>query len=286
MRGAMLPRMFVRLKRDSLEAILAPAIGGGIAAFRADGRAIFRCDAQRAADARALGEFPMGPYANRIARGTFRWRNEQVSLPRNFGDHPHPLHGVGWRRPWTCRVESECCAVMELASGSDADWPWRTTMTRAVSLTDGALEIAFALRNDDARPMPASIGLHPHFPAAGAVLRLAAQTQLMTTPDGVPRDARRTDAVAQLAAGAPACVLALDHCLEGWDGMAEIAWPTHSVRIGTSPPQAFVQVYAPAGADFFCVEPMSAPPDAVNRGAAAELAPGETLAFTTRFAPG
>jgi aldose 1-epimerase len=275
--------MFVRLKRDSLEAILAPGVGGAIAGFRAHGRALFRCDAQRGGDARAMGEFPLGPYVNRIAHGAFRWRNEAHTLPRNFGDHPHPLHGVGWTRAWDYEVLSEHAARMTLACDADAHWPWAIRMTRDIALAADALEVSFALRNEDARPMPASLGLHPYFPAAGATLRLNAAAQLMTTSDGVPTDSARTPVMDDLAAGADVSALALDHCLEGWDGVAEIRWPAHALRIEA--PSACVQVYAPAGADFFCVEPMTAPPDAVNRGASAELAPGESLAFTARFVP-
>jgi aldose 1-epimerase len=46
-----------------------------------------------------------------------------------------------------------------------------------------------------------------------------------------------------------------------------------------------VQLYRPPRGDFFCLEPQSAMPDAVNRevGGALELAPGQTLAFTTKL---
>jgi aldose 1-epimerase len=272
--------MRVRLKRDSLEADIAPGIGGAIAAFRHDGRDMFV-----AADPRGVAEFPMGPYVNRIADGRFRWRNEAVTLPRNFGDHPHPLHGIGWQRAWSCDVLSASAAQLRLAHEADASWPWRVKMTRGIALMESGLEVVTSLTNDDARPMPASIGLHPFLPAAGAVLKLNATAQVLTTEDGIPVRVERTPVVDALATGVNVEVLALDHCFSGWDGRAEIVWPTHTLRIETEPAQRYVQVFTPKGAGFFCVEPQSAAPDAVNRAGygAIELAPGETLAFTVRY---
>ena len=277
--------MRVRLKRDSLEADITPDIGGGLAAFRHDGRDMLRAAADDVTDPLALGEFPMAPYVNRIAHGRFRWRKDTIVLPRNFGDHPHPLHGVGWRAAWTCAKVSEHAARLKLTHMADAAWPWRVTMTRDIALLCDGLEITLAVTNDDARPMPASIGLHPYFPATGAVLRLAARAQVLTTDDGIPTGSAHTAAVDALARGVRVGDLALDHCFAGWDGRAEIAWPDRCLRIETDPPQRFVQVYTPTGADFFCVEPQSAMPDAVNRAESGvvELAPGETLTFATRF---
>lgn len=277
--------MRVRLKRDSLEADIAPETGGGIAAFRAGGRDIFRCDGNEPSEAGDLGAFPMAPYVNRIARGTFLWRNETIVLPRNFGDHPHPLHGVGWRAAWTCERRGADAARLSLSHKADASWPWDVAMTQDIALTADGLVIALSLTNADVRPMPASIGLHPFFPAPGAVLRLSADAQVITTPDGIPTGLAQTADVEALADGVRVETLALDHCLVGWDGCADIIWPDRRVRIETDPPQSFVQVFTPPGADFFCVEPQSAMPDAVNRSrsGAVTLAAGEAMSFETRF---
>lgn len=277
--------MRVRLERDSLEAIVAPAVGGGIAAFRVAGRDVLRAAPADADAPLALGEFPMAPYVNRIAHGRFRWCGETIMLPRNFGDHPHPLHGIAWQRTWRCAREGADAAVLVLDAPASDAWPWAIHFERRVRLTASALEIASVLTNVDSRPMPASIGLHPYFPATGARLRLSAGSQWLTTPDGVPTEAARTPAVEALAAGADVSALALDHCFAGWDGVAEIAWPGLRLRIETAPAQRFVQIYTPPGQDYFCVEPQSAMPDAVNReeSGVVALAAGEQLAFTARF---
>ncbi len=277
--------MRVRLKRDSLEADIAPRVGGAIAAFRRDGRDILRAAPENADDPTTMAEFPMGPYVNRITLGHVRWHGETFLLPLNFGDHPHPLHGIGWRSAWSCERLNRHAVRLRLARDADSSWPWRLTMERVIALSDSGLEIAFTLTNEDVRSMPASIGSHPFFPAPGAVVTLKTAAKVLTTDDGAPVRTAHTPAVDALAAGARAEDLALDHCFTGWDGRADIAWPTHTLHIETDPPQRFVQVFAPPGAGFFCVEPQSAAPDAVNRegSGVATLQPGEALTFTTRF---
>jgi len=279
--------MRVRIKLDSLEADLAPDMGGAIAAFRHRGRAIFRAPAVGANDVTDLGEFPMAPYVNRIAHGRFRWRNEDIALPRNRAEQIHPLHGVGWQEAWTCERLSKSAARMRLACAASRRWPWAVSMERTVSLQPAALDVAFALTNHDARPMPASIGLHPYFPLAGAHVRLNVETMWLSAADGIPLMNRREPKVDALASCVRMEDLDVDDCFAGWDGRAEIAWPDLTLCIETEPPQRFVQIYRPRRGDFFCLEPQSAMPDAVNRasdeGGVLELACGETLAFTTRF---
>lgn len=230
-----------------------------------------------------LAEFPMAPYVNRIARGRFRWRGETIALPRNFGDHPHPLHGTGWQSQWTCERLDAAQARMSLRAGACAAWPWAIAVERLVTLTGDAMEIATTLTNADARPMPASVGSHPYFPAAGASVQLSAGAQMLTTEEGIPLRAERTAAVDALARGAEVSGLALDHCFTGWDGAATLAWPGLTLHMETDPPLRFAQVYAPRGADFFCVEPMTAAPDSVNQGGAADLAAGDSLRARVRF---
>ena len=53
----------------------------------------------------------------------------------------------------------------------------------------------------------------------------------------------------------------LDNCFTGWNGEARIPGP----RIHADGIFGNLQVFTPAGADFFCVEPVSHVPDAINR---------------------
>jgi aldose 1-epimerase len=83
----------------------------------------------------------------------------------------------------------------------------------------------------------------------------------------------------------------LDNCFTAWDGTADILAGRASLRIEASAVFRQLQVFTPTWADFFCVEPISHVPDAVNRSdlpidqAMHILEPNETLSGTVRFTP-
>jgi aldose 1-epimerase len=81
----------------------------------------------------------------------------------------------------------------------------------------------------------------------------------------------------------------LDNCFTGWDGIAEVEAGQAGLRVEASKAFASLLVFTPSRADFFCVEPVSHIPDAVNRGdlaagqAMASLSAGDSLTGTIRF---
>src|SRR6187399_481226 len=81
---------------------ISPGAGGAIASFTVDGIDVLRRTppAERDANVRAHACYPLVPYSNRIAHAKLRFAGRDFELDRNFGDHPHSIHGVGWQRPW------------------------------------------------------------------------------------------------------------------------------------------------------------------------------------------
>ena len=83
----------------------------------------------------------------------------------------------------------------------------------------------------------------------------------------------------------------LDNCFTGWDGPADIIAGPASLRIEATAVFGQLQVFTPSWADFFCVEPVSHVPDAINRPdlptdqAMRVLEPHESLSGTIRFCP-
>jgi aldose 1-epimerase len=81
----------------------------------------------------------------------------------------------------------------------------------------------------------------------------------------------------------------LDNCFTGWDGVADIAAGPASLRISGSAAFGNFQVFTPHWADFWCAEPVSHAPDAINRPdlpadqAMRVLEPGEAFGGTIRF---
>lgn len=78
---------------------IAPQMGGAIAAFALDGRPVLRTMTDAAIarrDVRLASCYPLVPYSNRIRDAQLRFGGRDYALARNFGAHPHAIHGIGW----------------------------------------------------------------------------------------------------------------------------------------------------------------------------------------------
>ena len=78
----------------------------------------------------------------------------------------------------------------------------------------------------------------------------------------------------------------IDHCYEGWRGPALIDLGEGArLRLDASRNLGWLHLYAPAGGDAFCVEPVSQMPDAFNQAGAPQtiLQPREVLSAWMRL---
>jgi aldose 1-epimerase len=210
----------------------------------------------------------MAPWVNRIADGRCAWRGRDIDLTAGPAGGPQGLHGIAWRLPWGVRSRSAREAELELAWNGGAGWPFAFRLARRFELSSEALIIEAVLSNAGAAPMPFALGFHPYFPAAGAVVTASTRAGWVTDASGIPVDLALQDVADRMRAGVTIAQERLDTCFAGWNGTARIAWPTHALDITTRPALGYLQVYAPAGAGYFCLEPQSAMPDAFNRDAA------------------
>src|SRR5512144_2694183 len=98
-----MPLLPTTLRTGCAELEVVPAIGGGVARFTVAGIDVVRAatdQAIAAGDVRALACYPLVPYSNRIDNARLAVGGRACALSRNFGAHPHAIHGVGWQRPW------------------------------------------------------------------------------------------------------------------------------------------------------------------------------------------
>jgi len=271
----------MRLACGAWELDLLPALGGAIAALRRDGADIFRPtphDAQHPLEAAC---FPLVPYANRIADGRFRFEGERYVIPRNVADQAHPLHGTGWLQPWTVEQSDERSATLHYRHGADDGWPWAHDAEQRIVLGDEGLHVTLSLTNTGDRAMPFSLGLHPYFTKARVSrLRFDAERVWLIDDAFLPTEPAPADRLGDWAAGETVERTSLiDNSYEGWSGNATISRDDGDLRLaGMSTP--FLHVFTPPGEPYFCVEPVTAMPDAFNRAVPAVLQPGESHAIT------
>lgn len=274
----------IALQNDDAALSLSPELGGGVIAYRWRGREIF----DRRPQARgplALGCFVLAPFSGRIAGGCFNADGRPVRLAPNHPtepDHPHALHGFDWLAPF--EITETLPSRARLRRRHDGGgWPWPYDTEQVFTLTDDGYRHELSLVNRSDRPMTAGLGLHPFFPRDGAQLRLDVGGFWETTPDQIPTRWRALSRAPDWLGAAH------DHCFTGRRGAIVIDWPTHRVTIEPDPAFSFTVVFTPEGEDYFCVEPVSHMPDAVNRAEAAsetglrQLRPGERWTTQTVF---
>ena len=278
---------------------LAPALGGAIARFAFRDVDVLRPvsdEARAAANVRGYACYPLVPYSNRIANAAFTFDGRTHVLARNFGDHPHSIHGVGWQRPWRIVAQEPASALLAFdhTIDSEADtraWPWPFRATQSFVLTPGVAGATLAERvtivNSGVTPFPFGLGFHPFFPRSPATeLAFRADavwetdaTQLPTTRIAIP-DRWRFDP--------PRAVdpVQLDNVFTGWTGEAMLVDRTRRIAttLAADSAASFLVVYVPGSRDFLAVEPVTHMTDAFNRAARGEAGTGaRTLAAGAAF---
>lgn len=235
-----------------------------------------------------LACIPLLPFANRIANARFVVDGRQIAL-EPAPDEPHALHGTGWLRAWDVAASGPDWAELRLANAAgDGGWPWPWLGHQGFQLTECGYRHSISLTNRGDSPMPAGIGLHPWLPRTPATRYLGLHSaEWQPGPCMLPRDCVSADGAIDWWDSTSVASRRVDCCQAGREGALRIEWPERGLRLEMLPDAVFgfTQVYVP-DADFFCVEPVSHLPDAVNRGGDAGLrwlAPGETLLGSVEF---
>lgn len=231
-----------------------------------------------------MASFPLVPYANRIAHGRYAVAGQSHQLPLNFGDHPHSIHGFGWQAAWAVSEATETEARLVLTHAGDAGWPWPYEAEQHVALTPSQLSLTLSVTNKGDGAMPAGLGFHPYFVADAATrLQFDAQSLLLSTPDMLPEREVAADTLGDWSQ--PSTVAGdslIDNAYGGWSGAATILRGDGIAMTMRAAGAPWLHLYRPPGETFFCVEPVSHSPDAINRGGMDMLPPGgtATLAMT------
>ena len=275
------------LKKGQAELVLAPENGGSVSAFRCNGMDILRpFDPAKGMNAPATeyAAFPLFPFSGRIAHGRFSFDGNEYQLPQNFPPEPHAIHGQGWQSKW--EIASTTVDTTTLAFRHDGSiWPWAYHATQIFTLTQTGLSVMLTLTNLSNRPMPAGIGWHPYFPSDDAQLICDVSAIWRSSEDMIPGASSPLSQTSDLTSPRDVSDLNLDNAFAAGDIGNRICWPSKNISIEMTATNTLrhLIVYTPQGEDFFCVEPVSHSPDAINSSEPASvnglkiLSPGETL---------
>lgn len=271
------------LQRAGWRLVLRPEVGGAVASLTRDGVHVLRPMPEGSVDVLDAACFPLTPYANRIAGGSFVFEGRSIELPILPAFAPHALHGDGWRSAWSVEARDEASITLLHRHQPDG-WPWAYEARQVFTLTGEGLHVALSMTNLSDTPMPAGLGLHPYFPVS-AYTRLTVQAARVWGGgvDEVPTTLLPVARVHDWSDG-PRVRQApfVDHAYVA-DGPAVLIDDARTTTVTASTNAGWRHVYAP-GADFCCIEPVTHRPDAAHapEGEASGwtvLTPGRTLSM-------
>lgn len=295
----------VTLKSGSLRVVIAPQIGGALAAYyedTADGPLHWLRPATRAAfelrDPLRMASFPLLPYCNRIRDARFDFDGRHIDLSGNDPRFAHALHGNAWRRPWRVGAQTATSVELHFAHEPDAalagDWPFRYRAQQRIELIGDALQITLSAQNLADRPMPFGMGHHPYYPrTAHTVVTAQVDAMWHADADVLPTHLGPHPAVDALRTGMSADAFELDNNFAHWSHTATVAWPDEGRELTMTAAEPFnhMVVFAPANDPQLCVEPVTNTTDSFNVSGATDdvggtvLMPGEEMAATVKWTP-
>jgi aldose 1-epimerase len=241
---------------------VSPADGGRVSSLTLDGRELIaRVDSGPI----WWGSYPMVPYAGRIRRGRFSFGGRDYMLPANMGSHA--IHGVVFDRPW--EVVSGDTVQVRLGQ----PWPFAGMVRQRFELGGDRLVTTLELHADE--PQPASMGWHPWF--RRRLQNLGAQVALSFEPRRMYERDDDYIATGRLVEPTPG---PWDDCFTDLAADPRLIWPGGPELTLSS--NCVDWVVFNQRDDALCVEPQTAPPDALNLGPTV-VEPGEPFVATMEW---
>lgn len=211
------------------------------------------------------------------------WRGREIALPHNFPPETVAIHGDAWEQAWTIAEQGPSHVRLTLDHAAQPSWPFPYWAELGFTLLPDGLDVAIHLRAGEA--MPAGLGWHPYFHrTAEAALGFTAARVWIADEANIPAREEAPSGPLRFDPLRPLGPAHVDNCYAGWSHRAELHLDHARLELEADPVFDHLVVYTPAGRDFFCTEPATHAPNAVNRpGGMRVLDKGETLAGTIRL---
>ncbi|MFJ4256342.1 aldose 1-epimerase [Pseudomonas monteilii] len=245
--------------------VLLPEWGGRVARLRAQGLDILTPITQHSFDPLAWprgGIYPLMPYSNRVRDAQLNHAGVAHSLPAHPAALPHTLHGVAQTLPWQIEGQDRYSATLT-CQYEGPHWPWPLRFEQRFSLVDEHLRIELGVTNLGNSSMPAGLGLHPYFHRYPKMRVQLNVTRAWDIDDQyLPTGAYQRRLAPVVIDDAVQHELALYG--SGWDGLLLVEYPQGTLRMETGAPLTHFVAFAPQGAPYLCLEPVSHLADAFN----------------------
>ena len=270
-----------RLAAGELEAVFLPSRGMLGASLRHRGVELLRRigDLDGAAIKGSTAGIPLlHPWANRLGSAGYQAAGREVRLDLaspllHLDDARLPIHGVPWSRlPWDV-VDARSDRLVASLDWGRPEWlavfPFPHRLEMVVSLVSATLEIATTLTAGSDGSVPVSFGFHPYVGLSEVRrsewrLELPGMRRLVLDERRLPTGAEEPFP----GQNAPLDDHVFDDgfALDGEVATLAISGGGRRLAVELVEGYRYAQVYAPAGADFVALEPMTAPANALASG--------------------
>jgi len=272
------------------EVAIAPSIGNMAYEFRVNGKNVFWLPYETLAQMKAKPQFGgipfLAPWANRLSEDAFFANGVKYRLNPDLGNirrdqNQNPIHGLLNFSPyWTVgAIEADADAAhvssrLEFWKHPEmvAQFPFAHSIEMTYRLHEGVLEVRTAIENLSTDSMPVGIGYHPYLQLHDAPrdqwkVHLAAREHLALSAKFIPTGERKP---VEFTDPLPLAGVALDDVFGGLVRDASdratfsVEGAHEKISVIYGPKYTVAVVYAPAGRQFICFEPMSTITDGFN----------------------
>ncbi|MDD5586832.1 MAG: aldose 1-epimerase [Alphaproteobacteria bacterium] len=271
----------ITIENELFQCRIVPGIGGSIFSFDCklgNGQAqpmLRRTAMENAKGVLDFSSWPLVPYSNRIKYGAFEFEGVKYKAATNYLGAPngiHASHGQGWQFPWSIESANQNRCTLSFAfdpgrEGMKGLWPFPYEARQRFELSESGLLYKISLTNTGKTNMPAGLGAHPYLPKTpGTTLQAKAPSIWEIDDEVIP--VRLVPVPPEYDFSSPKALddARLDSCFAGYGGIMQVVWPERpaALNLESSPNLGHFVVYTPQGENFFCAEPVSHKPDAVN----------------------
>lgn len=258
---------------------VVPERGGIITSWRVQGEEILYLDAERFAnpDLTVRGGIPiLFPICGNLPDNTYTYKGQQYTLKQ---------HGFARDLPWevTDSVTQDLASLTLVLNSNDqtrAVYPFDFQLIFTYQLLGNSLEIRQRYINYSSESMPFSTGLHPYF-------RSLDKTQLQFDIPATQFQDQRTKTTHPFAGSFDLSQDEIDAAFRQLrDRSASVSDSSRQLHLQLSWDEIYSTVvfWTVKGKDFYCLEPWSAPRNALNTGEQlTHLAPGSSCEAVVRM---
>lgn len=272
------------------EVSIVPSIGNMAYEMKVRGKNILWLPAEALSGLKAkpsLAGVPfLAPFANRLDQDAFYANGKKYELNPELGNirrdgNKKPIHGfLAFSPLWEVvdagADDKSAWSVSRLEYWKHPDlmaqFPFAHTLEMIYRLQDGVLECKTVIRNQSSAPMPVGVGYHPYFrlhdsPRDEWQVHLAAKDHVVLSELLIPTGERKPipfkDPVTLKGTQLDDVFTNL---VRGPNGISEfwVQGKQERITVEYGPKYPVAVVYAPAGREFICFEPMAAVTNAFN----------------------